>query len=718
VQEWNIITFMCVICSLMSGGSSILVLSSQRRGAPFLWGVISLALSLWSFGLFLCFSAENAQNALFWAVLLNYIALILPVLVFHFVVLFIDQFQYHSRVLQFYYLVTFIYLVGAIAWPEGFLLAPQYRLGLFWFPMAGPLFYFFPLLVFFVLGHSAYIVLGGRSGLDRPAKLKNTYLLVTIVIGMCGAGSTLPLEFGIDIPPYGLFLVAVMNVMFTYAILKHDLLDIPETISVVIARLMTYLSIFFLVVVVLHFDFFTQSILFTKSQLAYLGLLIVFVCELYSVIKVRIQVMSDRMLARRRLLGKSALGKLLESLNDVTNYETMLPLLREFFDGQSFVHHYAWYVDQSLLEGVTLPILKEGRDTHQRILFSASDRRRHDKLPFTLSVEKCEPQGLSDQQMLNHLMLSEQFDAMHTWVEQVPEREVITLPIVSNNTFYGLFLLVVSSADMHYSDQGIVNELAEKFAFMVERIAFHRKQSMLQQEFLLGKMSGLQALAGSIAHEMRTPLTQLDFFASNVVITGGMESVSQRVIDEDLSSQAEQAQRSIERSLQIIDITLSQVRNQKLDKLNFKYLSVQGVVNKALAEYVFLPAERAGVYSNLRQDFEFNGDETQFIYVLFNLFKNALFYGQGRLDFKISLSSLVGERQNVLVFRDNGPGISDELQSQIFDDFFSINNEQGTGLGLAYCKRVMCAFGGDITCYSVLGEFTEFRLEFPLCSSI
>lgn len=711
--KWNIITFMCMVCSLMSGGSAILVLSSQRRGAPFLWGILSIGLSLWAFGYFLCLSAENAQNALLWASLLNYVALTLPVLFFHFTVLFIDRLQYYSRVLQFYYLVTFIYLAAVVAWPEGFLLAPEYHLGLFWYPVAGPLFYVFPLLAFFVIGHSAYLVLGVRSGLDRPAKLKNSYLFASIVIGLSGAGSSISLELGMDIPPYGLFCVAVMNVIFTYAILKHNLLDIPETISVVIARLMTYLSIFFLVMLVLHFGFFAQTISFTKSQLALLGVLIIFVCELYAVIKVRIQVLSDRMLARRRLLGQSALGELLASLNSITDYDGMLPLLREFFEGQSFVHHYAWYVDQSLLENTTPPSVKKGRDTHQRILFSARHQQGHDKLPLMLSVEKCEFQGLSEQQMLNHLMLSEQFDRMHAWVETVPEREVIMLPIVSNNTFYGLFLLIVGSADMHYSDQTIVNELAEKFSFMVERIAFHRKQSLLKQASLLEKMSSLQALAGSIAHEMRTPLAQLDFFASNVATAAGMGCASQRVIDEDLSLQAEQAQRSIERSLQIINMTLNQVRNQQLDKLNFKCLSVQSVVNKALAEYAFLPAERAGVYSNLRQNFEFNGDETQFIYILFNLFKNALFYGQGRVDFKISLSSVVAEGQNVLVFRDNGPGISGELQEQIFEEFVSINNEQGTGLGLAYCKRIMCAFGGDITCHSVLGAFTEFRLEFP-----
>jgi hypothetical protein len=61
-------------------------------------------------------------------------------------------------------------------------------------------------------------------------------------------------------------------------------------------------------VLVLHLDIFTQSISFTQSQLVFLGVLLVFVCELYAVIQVQIQTLSDRMLARRRLLGKSALG--------------------------------------------------------------------------------------------------------------------------------------------------------------------------------------------------------------------------------------------------------------------------------------------------------------------------------------------------------------------------------------------------------------------------
>jgi signal transduction histidine kinase len=36
----------------------------------------------------------------------------------------------------------------------------------------------------------------------------------------------------------------------------------------------------------------------------------------------------------------------------------------------------------------------------------------------------------------------------------------------------------------------------------------------------------------------------------------------------------------------------------------------------------------------------------------------------------------------------------------------------GTGLGLPFCRRVMKAFGGDISCKSVAGEGVEFCLKF------
>ena len=51
--------------------------------------------------------------------------------------------------------------------------------------------------------------------------------------------------------------------------------------------------------------------------------------------------------------------------------------------------------------------------------------------------------------------------------------------------------------------------------------------------------------------------------------------------------------------------------------------------------------------------------------------------------------------------------------SEPFQPFGSVGKAGGTGLGLAYCRRVMRAFGGEIECESVLGEYTQFTLRFP-----
>jgi hypothetical protein len=63
--------------------------------------------------------------------------------------------------------------------------------------------------------------------------------------------------------------------------------------------------------------------------------------------------------------------------------------------------------------------------------------------------------------------------------------------------------------------------------------------------------------------------------------------------------------------------------------------------------------------------------------------------------------------------RDNGPGIPREVLAGLFEPFRSVGKSGGTGLGLAYCQRVMKAFGGEVRCESVLGQFTEFSLRFP-----
>jgi len=67
---------------------------------------------------------------------------------------------------------------------------------------------------------------------------------------------------------------------------------------------------------------------------------------------------------------------------------------------------------------------------------------------------------------------------------------------------------------------------------------------------------------------------------------------------------------------------------------------------------------------------------------------------------------------NRIVFRDTGEGIEQEDMEKIFEGFYT-TREEGTGVGLAFCRRTMRSFGGDITCNSDPGGYAEFILELP-----
>jgi signal transduction histidine kinase len=69
---------------------------------------------------------------------------------------------------------------------------------------------------------------------------------------------------------------------------------------------------------------------------------------------------------------------------------------------------------------------------------------------------------------------------------------------------------------------------------------------------------------------------------------------------------------------------------------------------------------------------------------------------------------------------DNGIGISDEHQAEVFDAFRRLHNRrtyEGTGLGLAICKRIAQMHGGWLSVKSEPGVGSCFSLHLPSCVS-
>ena len=71
------------------------------------------------------------------------------------------------------------------------------------------------------------------------------------------------------------------------------------------------------------------------------------------------------------------------------------------------------------------------------------------------------------------------------------------------------------------------------------------------------------------------------------------------------------------------------------------------------------------------------------------------------------------DEEAILSIRDNGNGISEEDLKKIFTPFFT-SKENGTGLGLVVCKRIIESFNGTIEIKSKINKGTEVIITLPL----
>lgn len=218
-----------------------------------------------------------------------------------------------------------------------------------------------------------------------------------------------------------------------------------------------------------------------------------------------------------------------------------------------------------------------------------------------------------------------------------------------------------------------------------------------------------QALASSIAHEMRNPFAQLQLEFELID-----QAIKHTYTTELLKSHVDKGTKAITRSHQLIDIIVRELDEASLDQEPVVPSLISAVIWSSIDQYGFDDeAMRDRIHLDFEHDFVVEINDTLFSFVLFNLVRNATYYFDSYPKSRISIQLKKGHGENCVLFRDTGPGIPENLIGQIFDDFFSHNKSGGSGLGLGYCQRVMASFGGSISCQSKVGSYTEFKLAFP-----
>ncbi|EOD77492.1 Sensory box histidine kinase/response regulator [Grimontia indica] len=233
------------------------------------------------------------------------------------------------------------------------------------------------------------------------------------------------------------------------------------------------------------------------------------------------------------------------------------------------------------------------------------------------------------------------------------------------------------------------------------------------------KVRKSQVLAGSIAHEIRNPLTKIKYHFERIdadmfgVENGSLAPFASQDMQK-LYQELSEGKKAVQLGTRFIDAILDELRGDGISTSLFAYYSAAELTTQAIKDFSFYSEDhRSRIDLNVQDDFFFHGSDTLYSFVLLNLLKNAVYYFDSHPESRIRIHFAHSKEGNSVHVVDTGPGIPVAQLSQIFDEFYTSGKQQGNGLGLSYCKRVMESFGGTIRCDSVEGEYTEFVLTFP-----
>ena len=238
-----------------------------------------------------------------------------------------------------------------------------------------------------------------------------------------------------------------------------------------------------------------------------------------------------------------------------------------------------------------------------------------------------------------------------------------------------------------------------------------------EREELLRQLEFKEQVLAMLAHDLRSPLTAASIAVETIELT--------------------QEQPETERTLQLQNQLHQQIRKQfrLMDRMITDILDAARAMSAQLqVQYsqVFLQDICPEIVQQFSERFEekhqiFNYDIPQdlpsvFIdaelirQVIVNLLENAAKYTPAGGEITFSIIHRTSQKVQVTI-SDTGPGIPEEKQHRIFEGHFRLQrdrNQEGYGLGLALCRKIISAHYGQIWVESIPDQGSDFNFTLPV----
>ena len=233
---------------------------------------------------------------------------------------------------------------------------------------------------------------------------------------------------------------------------------------------------------------------------------------------------------------------------------------------------------------------------------------------------------------------------------------------------------------------------------------------------LIDKMQVLetsrQEFVSNVSHELKTPITSMKVLADSLLL---QEDIPAELYREFMTDMVDE----IDRETKIINDLLTLVKmDKKAAALNVEPVNINGLLELLLKRIKPIAAKRniEVIFESFR-DVVGEVDEVKLSLAFSNLIENAIKYNNDGGTVHVSLNA--DHKFFYVKVQDNGVGIPEDCQSQVFERFYRVDKARsretgGTGLGLAITRNAILMHKGAIKLYSKPMEGTTFTVRIPL----
>lgn len=245
-------------------------------------------------------------------------------------------------------------------------------------------------------------------------------------------------------------------------------------------------------------------------------------------------------------------------------------------------------------------------------------------------------------------------------------------------------------------------------------LAFEKEEGIRKEREMAIKLDQEKLRANllrSISHDLRTPLTSISGNASNLLSGGdSFDEETKRLLLSDIYEDSMWLINLVENLLSVTRIEAGKMN------LNMNTELMDEVIAEALRHVERKSKEHSITVEGGEELLLARMDAKLMVQVVINILDNALKYTPKGSHIRIA-EEKAGNFIKVSI-ADDGPGISENDKKHIFEMFYSGANKpadshRSLGLGLALCKSIITAHGGEIRVSDFLPHGTVFTFTLP-----